>query len=1400
MVHGSCISLWIEDNRLIGRYIENDKENCIALGWLLEIMLINIRGSKEVKNERKGGARRKVVSIGNKYWRLKGKKQLMYAPSLELKMTINSIKNMEYVKAFKKSNIVCLATTNTYYSRRTKAVDSTIAYGAEAYLNTPLSLNSGNLSPMSPSDNHNTHIDALGHLNSDEIKFHETLKLKLPKKLTSKWLRVIIYDVLPSNIPFSYISQQTDASVTSSNNSSIAINHNHNNNNNHNNNHNHNHNQNNNSNSLTLVTSDDNISINSVYSDSPREVMRVDSYSNSIRNINSSTERNASTLSLTSTNSNDNSSPHPLDYKKISSREKYLYLGEVKVSLLDLFKTKDKKNSYNFQKSVESYKIYDKRRQILLKGTNRLKDNKSTFQVGDIDMSFKLKSISKKQDTFEAYSELYNNITSSLNLKLEKKNKLKLLQAKRKASSAAKSTLIDMPSSSISESNINRASSNNELTDSQIINNRTGGSNNATMENTILSEVITNLNSIGESKISRNANKVSIEDDENEIAYDGINGDDDEIIYEYDIDDMDDLEDIEFANDVDDLDEIADLESFISETKSEESLIPFEGVFDQNTIRDTIISDKYDLGSMVTALDEYDIVDKKDVADINEIINDLDEELEDEVEIVTDDFRLNQESYDGENEEKYDIDYSDEEAAEDEEYYNKFLEDNDDYSIHDEADDIIAYKSPNKLFKLKGKSRSRRSYRTSLNSQLKNNFTLNKKIHSAGVIFIEITKIQNLPQLKNKILRKNYDMDPFVIASFGRRVYKTPSKKHSLNPVFNSRISFEVFPRETHFELNFKIMDQDSFSFNDNIAECSLKLEDIIKAQNRKHDWHTHEIPLEMGNILHSKDLNTISEDLSMTKPPKLSVRVKFIPYSDLKKYFWINVVEATSTLQEYDIAQVMTYLDRLGSFSLKKAEHFFDYFGLLAWRGDVLTKEQLIEVLQQMKKRSGFNNIWKCPRCLHSLKPTRNMKNSKITLENDLITHFAICSYSQKYKLLKPSYVSTDFASKRWFSKVLIKLTYGKYALGSNNANILVQDRNSGIILEEKISAHVKLGMRIIYNGKSPETKRFKVLLKKMSIKQGRKFDSPSSIKQIEPFIKFHSLDMSQCQETTYTTFNEFFYRKLKEGARIPEGETANIFVSPADSRSVFFSSIDDSKRIWIKGSKFTLRKLIADYKPNTFKENSSSVAIFRLAPQDYHRFHSPCDGIIGKPLYVDGEYYTVNPMAIRSALDVFGENIRIILPIYSEEFGEVLFIPVGAMMVGSIILSCEEGQKIHRGDELGYFKFGGSTIITILSSQNIIFDSDLLKNSSERIETLVRVGMSVGHTPNSQGFKRRQKKVTNPKEIESIKRSISVNQESSNLVGNVSWQFKNLKKWIETEYPNIGGNSNDEVTESSE
>ncbi|KAF2276368.1 uncharacterized protein EI97DRAFT_433209 [Westerdykella ornata] len=397
---------------------------------------------------------------------------------------------------------------------------------------------------------------------------------------------------------------------------------------------------------------------------------------------------------------------------------------------------------------------------------------------------------------------------------------------------------------------------------------------------------------------------------------------------------------------------------------------------------------------------------------------------------------------------------------------------------------------------------------------------------------------------------------------------------------------------------------------------------------------------------------------------------------------------------------------------------------------GDALYKP---DELGDEKEEEHVVEIRECPIC-HQ--PRLNKKS-----DSDIITHVATCAsqdWRQVNNIVMAGFVTSSQAQRKWYTKVIKQISYGGYKLGANSANILVQDRITGQINEERMSVYVRLGIRLLYKGlkaNNMEKKRIRKLLRSLSFKQGRKYDDPASAAEIPGFIAFHQLDMSEVLLPTseFKTFNEFFYRALKPGARpCSAPNDPRVVVSPADCRAVVFNHIETAQAIWVKGREFTLQRLLGDAYPEDAKRYvGGSLGIFRLAPQDYHRFHIPVDGVMGEPKTIEGEYYTVNPMAIRSALDVYGENVRVLVPIDSVAHGRVMVICVGAMMVGSTMITRQAGEQVKRAEELGYFKFGGSTLLLLFEPGQMKFDDDLVANSKAALETLIRVGMSIGHSP---------------------------------------------------------------------
>lgn len=373
--------------------------------------------------------------------------------------------------------------------------------------------------------------------------------------------------------------------------------------------------------------------------------------------------------------------------------------------------------------------------------------------------------------------------------------------------------------------------------------------------------------------------------------------------------------------------------------------------------------------------------------------------------------------------------------------------------------------------------------------------------------------------------------------------------------------------------------------------------------------------------------------------------------------------------------------------------------------------------------------NIKNCPLC------HRPRLNSKA--EMDIITHLAICAsqdWAKVDRIVVGNFVTASQAQRKWYTKVISKVSNGNYRIGANSANIIVQNRMTGQLQEEKMQVYVRLGIRLLYKGARGrmEGARARRLLKSLSIKQGAKYDSPESTRYIPSFIEFHGLKVDEILEpiSSFKTFNDFFYRKLKPSARPTESpDDPRRLVSAADCRLMVFETVSEATKLWIKGREFSTARLLGDvYRDEAERYVGGPLAIFRLAPQDYHRFHVPVDGRIGEIRDVKGEYYTVNPQAIRSALDVYGENVRKIVPIDSPQFGRVMVVCVGAMMVGSIKITIEEGQDVKRGQELGYFAFGGSTIVVLFERGTVEWDEDLVINGRACLETLVRVGMGIG------------------------------------------------------------------------
>jgi len=250
-----------------------------------------------------------------------------------------------------------------------------------------------------------------------------------------------------------------------------------------------------------------------------------------------------------------------------------------------------------------------------------------------------------------------------------------------------------------------------------------------------------------------------------------------------------------------------------------------------------------------------------------------------------------------------------------------------------------------------------------------------------------------------------------------------------------------------------------------------------------------------------------------------------------------------------------------------------------------------------------------------------------------------------------------------------------------------------------------------------------------------GWRMNRSFSVTKVLPFIVAYNLDVDEFAKSAlaYTTFNEFFYRALKPGARpVTPGEA--VAVVPADGRHLVFPDLDAADGFYVKGAKFTLAELLGEAALPREQQvlasafRGGAMVISRLAPVDCHRFHFPVGGRAGEPRLIRGWLYSVHPIALRRNLRYLVENRRMVTLVESAEFGTVAMIEIGATAVGRIQQTFIPGRTVAKGEEKGLFAFGGSCVMTLFARGRIRFDSDLVEQSAAHRETYARMGDRLG------------------------------------------------------------------------
>ena len=241
-----------------------------------------------------------------------------------------------------------------------------------------------------------------------------------------------------------------------------------------------------------------------------------------------------------------------------------------------------------------------------------------------------------------------------------------------------------------------------------------------------------------------------------------------------------------------------------------------------------------------------------------------------------------------------------------------------------------------------------------------------------------------------------------------------------------------------------------------------------------------------------------------------------------------------------------------------------------------------------------------------------------------------------------------------------------------------------------------------------------------------GRYLSSAQSKWLISKFIERNEIDMDIYEECDYSSFNDFFTRKIKPDCR-PVPEDLDVLISPCDCLATVYP-IQENTTFSIKNTEYTLRSLLRS--PRLAKRFRGGYAyVLRLTVEDYHRYLYSVSGKQSKNYHIDGTFHTVNPIA-NDYLPIYKENTREYTVIRSKEFGDVLQMEVGALLVGKIS-NHKQSTVVTRGEEKGFFEYGGSTIVVLTQKGRVTPRSDLLTNSKNGYETKVLQAHPLGILP---------------------------------------------------------------------
>ncbi|WP_336366244.1 archaetidylserine decarboxylase [Marinobacter sp. C2H3] len=238
-----------------------------------------------------------------------------------------------------------------------------------------------------------------------------------------------------------------------------------------------------------------------------------------------------------------------------------------------------------------------------------------------------------------------------------------------------------------------------------------------------------------------------------------------------------------------------------------------------------------------------------------------------------------------------------------------------------------------------------------------------------------------------------------------------------------------------------------------------------------------------------------------------------------------------------------------------------------------------------------------------------------------------------------------------------------------------------------------------------------------------------------IKWFIDRYGVNMSEAAEpdfTAYPSFNAFFTRALKAGARpIAGGDTT--LVSPVDGAISQLGQITDGRVFQAKGQSFSLVELLGGDPQRAKDFEDGEFATLYLSPSDYHRIHMPVTGTLREMVYVPGKLFSVNPTTAENVPNLFARNERVVCR-FDTDHGPMALVLVGAMIVGSVetvwsgvvapgnrlvttsVYQGERAIEIAKGDEMGRFRLG-STVVMVMPKGRVRWNSEQVAGKSIRM-----------------------------------------------------------------------------------